>query len=247
MLTLCFDLIEKICEELSDKDKIRFMTTSNAMNELKYRFMFNEKIHIGKIESLPYYNNFINVEVDDIICNCFRNNQCDNILQISKNVTHLTISQKYQYNEIGYIPISQNIVIPYNIIDLTVDYWLDLTIKFHVLPKITHLTFGTLFDRPIKDKIPNSVTHLVFGRKFNQPIDYVIPNSVTHIKFGFCFNKPIKNCIPESVTHLTFGYAFKQALDDLPTSVTYIALSRNYDLVISANILSKVQIENLFC
>jgi hypothetical protein len=214
--------------------------TSKMMDDLKYKFTYDEKIHIDKINMLSYYNNFINIEVDDIICNCSQINHCDNILNVPEIVTHLTIAQRYEYN-------NQNIIIPFIVTHLTIDYWLDVTLKFHALPKITHLTFDKSFDRSIIDRIPNSVTHLVFGRKFNRPIKDIIPNSVTHLKFGFCFNQPIKDYIPESVVHLTFGYAFKQSLDNLPASIIYLALSRNYDSPINGQILSKIRVDNLFC
>jgi len=54
MLSICHDMIRKIGELLSDKEKMALTMTSIDMDQLKYVFIYYEKINICKIDKLPF-------------------------------------------------------------------------------------------------------------------------------------------------------------------------------------------------
>jgi hypothetical protein len=210
------DIILNIAEFLSDREKIRLTMTSLCMNELKYIFIYKQKISLDKIFKLSYFNNFESIEIKVKTRSVrpkntkyihFITHTCD----IPHIITHLKFSDDFDSPIQGYIPQS-----------------------------VTHLTFGRAFDQSIDHSIPKSITHLTFGAVFNQPIKNNIPKSVTHLIFGNNFNQHIKDNIPESVTHLEFGYLFKKTINYIPKTVVEIKLDEDYILEISPDIQQKV-------
>jgi len=181
------DLFLKIGEYLTNKEKIALSMTSHVMDKLKYKFIYNEKVHVKKILDLSFINNFKFIDITGVTCMYPKAKYI--YLQtydaaIPPYVTHLTFDDAFNKSIDGYLPTS-----------------------------VTHLTLGYNFNQPINN-VPASITHLTFGDSFNQPINK-ISQYITHLTFGEKFNHPINNLIPQTVTHLTFGNKFNHPIDNL--------------------------------
>jgi hypothetical protein len=208
MLLKWEDLALQISETLTNREKILLSMTSKYFNQLKYQFIYREKINMGKILKLSYFDNFEMVEINDTMCMV---GYADRIpknakfiyhktgeTQIPKYVTHLTFKDEFNQSIVNCIPAS-----------------------------VTHLTFGFHFNQSIVNSIPALVTHLTFGYGFNQPIINAIPESVSHLKFGRHFDKSFGRIL-ESVTHLTIGDKFSDTLFYVPF-LTHLTLDCYYD------------------
>lgn len=66
MNTLHFDAILHICRYLSDADNIKFSTASRFFNRIKFGVTFDTEMYILEIITLPYFNRFSNVVVNNI-------------------------------------------------------------------------------------------------------------------------------------------------------------------------------------
>jgi len=196
MLTLYDDIILKINEFLLDREKIKFATSSKLTDHLKYKYTYYEKINIFKVATLPYFNNFENIETPFKIS---KQAKCIYLKSQSTNIphriTHLTLDNDNPTN-----------TIPALVTHLMFGNCFNQPIHDMIPPFVTYLAFGARFNKPIKEyDIPTSVTHLIFGDDFNQPIYNCIPASVMYLSFGHSFNQPIDYCIPSSVIYLEFG------------------------------------------
>jgi len=230
MITQCNDIIFKISEYLTNKEKIYLSMTNKMIDALKRKFMYYDKIHLTKIINLPFFDNFKSVEISGAS-------------KLPKNVKHVYFLARFNDT-------------PSSVTHLT---FLNGTIdKYYIPPSVMYLTFGSDFDQAIKD-IPESITHLTFGTRFDSSIKY-IPASVTHLTFGYCFNQsieairtssvkhlifnhrfdqPIKNNIPLTATHIMFGNSFNQSIEDaIPPSVTHLIFSQKFNQPINKYIKS---------
>jgi len=61
------DIFIEIGKYLTDKEKITFTMTSAQMDALKYKFTYCELIDVHTIINLPYYDNFENIKIHDMI------------------------------------------------------------------------------------------------------------------------------------------------------------------------------------
>jgi len=199
MLSICHDMIRKIGELLSDKEKMALTMTSIDMDQLKYVFIYYEKINICKIDKLPYFDNFERVKIFDTKSRCPKNAKRIYFLAHTTNippfVTHLTFVDDFNSSIKDCIPSS-----------------------------VTYLAFGHYFNQPIENSIPSTITHLTLGNQFNQSLENNIPTGVTHLIYGPAFSHPTANDIPHSVTHLTINLIYHQIKNFIPSSVTYLTL-----------------------
>jgi len=227
MQTIYDDIFIKIAKFLTDKEKITLTMSFKSADKLKHKFVYYEKIDIDTILSLPYFNNFKNINMSDLSHRCPKcakhvffdmNVSPGSFLKGKKDITHLTFGRFF--NE---------------------------TIKDSIPLSVTHLTFGTDFNQPINNYIPSSVTHLTFGWFFNQSIDS-ISTSITHLVLDLFFSQSISK-IPPSVTHLTLcidgiqldiipptvthltliDYFNQNEIMDMPSSITHLTLGHNFN------------------
>jgi hypothetical protein len=197
-MTLYHDIILKICEELSDREKIYLTMTSKWMDKFKYKCRYREKICVDEIANLSYFDNF----------------EC---IRLSKPTSRCPKFAKYIY----FVADMTNI--PPMVTHLRFFYVFNEQIKKCIPGSVTHLKFNFWFNQPIEDDdIPVSVTHLEFGDLFNQPIRNKIPASVIYLKFGYSFYHPINNYIPLSVTEIVFETDYDLIIDEAILSRTKI-------------------------
>src|SRR5688500_5567682 len=99
MLTLCYDIILKISENISDCEKIYLSMASKWMHIIKYKFQFIELVHVNKINLLPYFDNFENVEISSTTTKIPKNviyvHLLTNKRKIPPFVTHLTFDDGF--------------------------------------------------------------------------------------------------------------------------------------------------------
>lgn len=145
-----------------------------------------------------------------------------------------------------YNKLLQPGVIPSSVIDLTIGPKYNRPLVRRAIPYgVVILKFGDDFNQPLDyDIIPDSVVYLSFGKTFDQDIRAgYIPNSVTHLTFDTSlYNKPFElGSIPVSVTYLDLGRCYDHVLHDdsgnsiIPSSVTHLVLSRQFNQHISPN------------
>jgi hypothetical protein len=220
MLSLHADVILKIVESLTDREKIYLASTSKETDKLKFKMRYTGKINMQKrrIRQLPYFNNFEYVKIDITDMALWERIIPRDVYPMYTKHIYLEMypnrsKHNIQMSTINYYFGNLLIYIPNTVTHLTFGKYFNLGFLFKIPETVTHLTFGTQFDQSITNVIPRSVTHLIFGQNFNQPIKQNdIPDSVTHLTFDFCFNQSIKNNIPASVSHLTFGDLFKHSI-----------------------------------
>jgi len=239
MLSLCEDVILKISELLTDRQKIKLTMICKIMSKFKYKMMYREKIQLHLITGLPYFDNFQRI----IILNTKHTTYPKNIkniylepcmdFPINIPVTHLRLGNCFD--------LSINNCIPSSVIRLTFDTHFNKPLV-NIPSSVTHVTFGICFDQYL-DGIPSSVTHLTLGWNFNRSIRNKIPQSVTHLTFGGCFNRSIKNNIPSSVTHLTFGCNFNKSIKgNIPPFVTHLRFGKCFNKPIDNSVASRIKI-----
>jgi len=220
MLTIYDDLILKITDFLTDRQKINLIATSKIMNKIKHKLTYREIMHVDKIANLSYFNNFESVEISN------DENKCPKYAKYIYFVASTTDVPIFVTNLTfdDYFNKTIDNVIPRTVTHLMFGQSFNKSIKDSIPLSITHIIFGFNFNQIIKDSIPESVTHLIFGNFYDKPIEKNdIPSSVTHLMFGSKFNQPIKNIIPSSVTHLKInGFIYNQ-INDIPTTVTHLA------------------------
>jgi len=271
MLSICHDLIIKLGEWLMDKEKITLTMVSKLLDELKYKFTYNEKIRADKIINLSYFD-------------CFECVEMTLILRIPKKLKYIYLDAETLFphreilleNNFKEIHLTfgwehaQSKIIPSKVTHLDLGGGFNSPIKNYIPSSVTHLTFGSYFNypindmmvtsllesrikylafgryfnKPIKDCIPSSVIYLFFGDEFDQSIEDCIPDRVICLRFGKDFNQSIRGCIPSSVIYLEFGFYFDQSINDIPLSVTTICLHSNYSKYIDAAILPKIKFFN---
>lgn len=99
--------------------------------------VYSEKINIEKIDMLPYFDNFENVEMIDKATKCPKHAKFVHLrihgTDIPNFVTHLSFSPYFNKSIKGGIPLS-----------------------------VTHITFGQNFNTSIEDSISSSVTRITF-------------------------------------------------------------------------------------
>lgn len=186
MLPLYDDNLIKICDYLSDKDKLMLTTTSTNMSKLKYKLLFRTKINISKIYLLPYFDNFENIKIHG------------NPPKFPKYVkyVHYTTYSTYVAPRVTHLKFKSRGGLTKNGIPSTV----------------THLIFGENFNDPIQEKIPLSVTHLTFGSRFNRPINDCIPLSVTHLSIGRYFDQGLDFRLLPNVKYFQLHKSFRRTL-----------------------------------
>jgi len=144
------DVILKITESLTDREKIHLASTSKEMDKMKLKMKYTEKINMQKrkIRRLPYFNNFEYVKIDITDMALWSRDIADDVYP--------------RYAKHIYLEMSQNIS-RHNL--SAIDYYLErLTANIPVT--VTHLTFGKYFNIPLINKIPRTITHLIFGQHF---------------------------------------------------------------------------------
>jgi hypothetical protein len=169
MLPLLFeDVVIKICDGLSDSEKISLTSISSNMNKLKYKLIYCTKIDIAKIYLLPYFDNFENIEIHGNPPKFPRYvkyvHYTTFTLYIVPHTTHLTIS--------SYINLSNDIP-----------------------PSVTHLTFDcSIVNIPsFEICIPSSVTHLTLNRGIYRKIDLALLPNITHLQIRPQYNFMLSN------------------------------------------------------
>ena len=152
MLSLCSDIIVLLCKYSTNREKINLSMACTRLDKLKCVFMYCEKIHIGKILKLSFFDNFESVQISNETYEYPKNVKEVHLrtetTNIPEGVTHLKFG--YDFNE----PIEN--IIPQSVI---------------------HLIFGACFDQPIKDNLPQCLKYLELGWIFNQPIENSISSS----------------------------------------------------------------------
>jgi len=148
------DIIMEISVLLTDKEKIYLSMTSKFMNQLKYKFIYRDKIIVTKINHLPYFDNFECVELSPLYC--YHPKRAKYIYYASCStyvpsyVTHLSF-YNFNYSPKNIIPSS-----------------------------VTHLKFNNCFNQSIKNCIPSSVVEIKFGKWYSRSINN-IPTSVKKV------------------------------------------------------------------
>jgi len=136
MLTLCYDVIQRISTFLTDKEKITLTSISKSMDTLKYKFIYHELIDVAKIEHLIYFDNFECVDLSLI----------KNICPKFARYVRLTSNRFFDQSMKEYLPSS--------VIHMVFGFNFNQSIKNCVPSSVTYLTFGDFFNRSIKNNIP---------------------------------------------------------------------------------------------
>lgn len=242
---LISDIIKQICTYLSDSDINYFLSASKQLYKLKNHVQFIDKhILTEKINMLPYYDNFVNLIIND-----------DKYYTFPKNL------KKIFFKVINVYLLS---LMPLSVTSVKINNFIWSNIKKITLPNIKKLVISVhKFDRNINpNDIPPSVTHLningeqIFALKSNcippnvvyLNIDCVfeqnIPTSVKYLKTNrICYNENIPSSISvleidtyydsykrfHNITHLIFSLVHDCKFSKmLPTNFTHITFKKSH-------------------
>src|SRR5579872_5207198 len=199
METLIDDIIITIMKFLNDNEKIRFLSLSNNLHNMKNKVHYDEIINIDVIHELSYYDMFTNVRV----CKSHFKNRTI----LPNSITHLTFESDVNKDINNYLPDT--------ITHLTFGNDFNQDIKGCIPNSVTHLTFGWCFNQDIKDCIPDSVTHLILDAYFDHDIKSCIPDSVIYLQMNEYYGNYHKKrkdefdeyikCIPHNTLQLWFS------------------------------------------
>jgi hypothetical protein len=190
--------------------------TSKMMDSLKYKFIYDKKMNIDKIQYLPYFDNF----------KCVKISSDTNIYPKYAKSVYLSIRVDEGYSPLigqmmGYFRTNKDI--PAFVTHLDFDFPYNEPIDDIIPLSITHLTFNAYFMQPIKDRIPLSVTHLTFYGNNDLTEIKCLPSSITHLTLFFCLNNA-KHYIPPSTKYLNVTYYDRSIEDSVPDTVTHLTL-----------------------
>lgn len=240
-------MIIEICEFLTDGEKIKLSMVSKMMNHIKCKLTYYEKQDIKNIIDLPYFDNFVYVEISKKTNTCpkfakyvryNKNNPCTlkklplsvihlrfynkfagSLYKIPSSITHLKLGSKfYRYNTFPEVVNITHLRI------FSCTYFKNVWIP----PSVKHLKIYN-FDRAIEKCIPESVTHLTLVYKYLNMPTY-IPTSITHLYFHDKFDSLISNLTMPSVTHLTFGNNFNNLIINMAIpKVTHLTFGNDFN------------------
>jgi len=170
------DIVLKICNILSDRDKIHLTALSKQFDKLKIKIRYRTKINTQIVKDLPYFDNFENVVIE---------HNLDKYPKYAKTIEFIT-------NDTKSIP---NFVTHPTLTDEHIE---------HIIPSsVTHLTFfWCTVSEKIGTKIPLSVTNLIFKHGVWTRALYSMPSSVTHLTFHYMPYLD-EHSISPHITHLT--------------------------------------------
>ena len=107
-------------------------------------------------------------------------------------------------------------------------------------PTLTLIKFGHYFNQDISN-LPQGITHLSLGGIlfhdagiFNQ--NYDIPPNIKYLTLN-CNNQYVIEHLPNSIVELELGYGFNLEMNNLPTSIKKLVISKYSDYNIKLNCL----------
>lgn len=238
------DICIYLCEYLSNRDKLNFLSSSKHLHQLKIHVLFHEMVYVGfnkrkhgsKITTaLTYYNNFTNVYSRDT-----------NIIQFPSKMINLELYNNFN-SEIKPQSIPQSVkkiifgdkydspiyasVLPESLLELIFSPYGNFNQPIVLPQNLTRLELGFNFNQLIIT-LPPCLTDLTFGYMFNQPIGpEVIPSSVRNLTFGHNFNQSIQKILPIGIINLKFGTRFNQPIEfqSIPSSVTNLSFGNDFN------------------
>ena len=248
-------IIPLICNHLSDKNKIRLVSTCKTL--LSYRSQIKYTYNYGytymAVSHLPFIGNIKHIN--------YRSTRGSKGLtdHQKKYVTDLYIEDSSLVREIPHrvdtlciacdaLPITitnnvetlyygqnfnRTVIIPSTVKYLTFGYWYNQpTILPHGLECIR---FGWCFNQPII--LPDTTIRLEFDGMFNQPI--ILNNGIRSVQFGDCFNQNIH--IPGSMCSVLFGHDFNRRVTFEPGIKSIVfGDSYNFDTILPETVVGVV-------
>ncbi|AQN68772.1 FNIp repeat-containing protein [Saudi moumouvirus] len=165
---LNYDVLLKIFDYLSDKDKICLCSANTDLRQFIYNIKFCGIYNYNKIKDLSYYSRFKyikykanNKHIPNSITLSAQRQVREKVLP--SRLTHLTFVDDFNQSIKGCIPNS-------------------VTLSSCVFNEHSLRVFKNSPEEQVREKVlPSRLTHLTFGREFNQSIKGCIPNSVTHL------------------------------------------------------------------
>jgi hypothetical protein len=219
------DVILIICQYLNDNDKFLFLSTCKQYNQLKNKLILTDLYSIDYIYSTKYYNQCINIIIDETLIN-YRTND---IYKFPKNVKMITFDKNFdediesdipntvEYLEFyGAFKVGKYTKIPTNV----------NTLIFHdtFIYDNNHIGITYGFNPKNLNFIPSTVKYLSFynPRLYLHP--GFIPKGVTHLTFGKYFNQNMYNIVPLSLKQLIVPNHYRYLVCNLNCIIYYIDL-----------------------
>uniref|UniRef100_A0A6C0C7U3 F-box domain-containing protein n=1 Tax=viral metagenome TaxID=1070528 RepID=A0A6C0C7U3_9ZZZZ len=208
------DLLLCICDHLFDKDKLLLLSVTKSANELKRYVFFRRKVYVNKIQSLFYFDSFLNVisNGENIMPRCVKSVHVisNQMLHIPDTVIKIHIGAHYGLGNISALPPS--------IQHLSVYERKDLQNVYIMCPNIYHLTFymyAFLYLETLD--IPAHITSLKLYHTLSKSYKKIIPATVTHLSLenGDSFN--VFDYVPKTITHLK---VYQSHLDLEPNTIS---------------------------
>lgn len=148
------DIIIEICNYLSDKNKIMFLSVNKILDSNKNNIFYNDRTRYYNIKNLWYHDQFTDICVLDLC----------KLHILPKHVKKLQI---YYLHYGAHIPNS--------ITHLIFESYFNQYINGIIPKNVTYLSLGSYYKKDIKDAIPITVKKLVISK--NYPYKSSIPKT----------------------------------------------------------------------
>jgi len=139
----------------NNNDKYNLLKACKQMGNCK--FYFYGLVYLQGIIRSSWYDNFINVIVNDLVT-------------LPLHIKDLTFGHFFDKPINDYIPSC--------VTHLTFGTRFNQPINGCIPLGVTHLTFCHFFNQPINDCIPSSVTNLTFLGNYQHPIDFLFMRNI---------------------------------------------------------------------
>ena len=200
-----YDIILYLCRYMNNRLKIRYLSVSKAMHQLKSKVAFKQRVNLCVIEELFYFDQFEYVVAHERFRILPKNTK---ILQFTKH-----------FNESIY-----NLVYPSNLRHILFGSHFCQAIDGCIPDTVKYLLFGKRFNRPIDNLLPQSVTHLVLGEHFYEPFEK-LPSLEYLTCIGYVFSWSFRRIYPEYLQYLEINsFTSPLTAGGIPECVKYLKI-----------------------
>lgn len=199
-----------ICKFLNDKSKIRFLSTTSALDKLKTKVTFRTQLTTKQIEHLPYFNQFTQI---------FLENAAD---RIPSNVKIVNVRKDFD-GLIEMLQLYKNI----RYIHFESDFKQE--IKDKLPPNVKYLSFQSYYEHFYPGAIPDSVTTMIITGGYDSSWftgykrdAHWIPDTVTNLTIRYNYGHAIR--LSPNLTHLSVNFS-KRHISSIPPNLKFLRIT----------------------
>jgi hypothetical protein len=225
------ELLLLILNYLCDMYKRRLLATNRHFRSLYGLVRFKKEILYDHIRDHEYIDSFYSVilkgsifeRVPKYLTRLVFDGKCDGTINVPKTVTSVV------FRDNGFDQPIDN-CIPNGVTHLSLICKYNYPLNKNCIPKSIQRLVLCDYDFSLNDCLPYGITHLVFVKSFNHSLRSQLPKSLISLSLSDNYNTPlIAGDLPESLKYLTLGKNFDQIDSVLPDGLTHLIFGTCYN------------------